>query len=256
VTDPVIQHPAFPQPADPHVVIWRYMDIDKFADILNHRRLYMARADLLGDDHEGTTPSAELDYWRILIDNAETDEQRRIIQGNREQLSDFAREFRPTYYVSCWHMSPDENIAMWQRYVRSNEAVAIRSTYSTLRSLLDPAVIQVGLVRYIDYEASRLPSFNIMELIMHKRHFFRDEREVRAVVWSMAPEPIRRAHIDPFLTLDRSGFLAPIDPPALIQAVVLHPKISNESALKISELSRAHGLPLPVPSRISSTPRF
>jgi hypothetical protein len=39
VTDQTVQHPAFPQPADPHVTIWRYMDIAKFADIVTHRRL-------------------------------------------------------------------------------------------------------------------------------------------------------------------------------------------------------------------------
>jgi hypothetical protein len=93
VTDSPIQHPAFPQPADPHAVIWRYMDIAKFADIVSHGRLYMPRADLLGDEHEGTTPAAELEYWRHLIENAETEEERRIIQGNREQLAEFARDY-------------------------------------------------------------------------------------------------------------------------------------------------------------------
>jgi hypothetical protein len=68
------------------------MDITKFADMVTRRRLYMARADLLGDEHEGTTPAAELEYWRLLAE--ETEEQRRITQGNRDQLSEFAREFR------------------------------------------------------------------------------------------------------------------------------------------------------------------
>jgi hypothetical protein len=131
------QHPAFPQPADPHVRIWRYMDVGKFADVVNLRRLYMARADLLGDDYEGSTPVAELEQWRVLSETAENEEQRRIVEGNREQLSEFARELRQTYYVSCWHMAPDENIAMWEQYVQSNDAVAIRSTFSTLRSVLD-----------------------------------------------------------------------------------------------------------------------
>jgi hypothetical protein len=256
MTDQAIQHPAFPQPADPHVVIWRYMDISKFADMVTRRRLYMARADLLGDEHEGTTPAAELEHWRRLAENAETEDQRRIIEGNRDQLSEFARVFRQTYYVSCWHMAPDENIAMWERYVRSNDAVAIRSTFSTLQSQLDRTVIEMGVVRYIDYDSCGLPSLNRMQLIMHKRHFFRDEREVRAVVWSMAPEHIRREHVDPFLTADRAGFLAPIDPTALIQCVVLHPKATIETAARASELCRTHALPQPVPSRISSTPQF
>src|SRR5277367_4840908 len=132
VTDQAFQHPAFPQPDDPHVLIWRYIDYEKFADIVTNRRLYMARADLLGNEHEGSTPDAELRYWRLLAENAESEEQRRVVQGNREMLSDFALELRRTYYVSCWHMNPDENIAMWERYVRSSDAVAISATYSAL----------------------------------------------------------------------------------------------------------------------------
>ena len=74
----------------------------------------------------------------------------------------------------------------------------------------------------MDYSIDRLPSLNLMQLIMHKRHFFSDE--VRAVVWSMVPEEIRQKHVEPFLTPDRRGFLAPVDPEKLIHGVVLHPK--------------------------------
>jgi hypothetical protein len=232
------------------------MDVGKFADIVNGRRLYMARADLLGDDYEGTTPAAELEHWRVLAETAETEEQRRIVQGNRDQLSGFARELLTTYYVSCWHMARDENIAMWERYVRSNDAVAIRSTFSKLRSLLDQTVTHVGVVRYIDYDVSGVPDYNRLQLIMHKRHFFSDEREVRAVVWSLVPEDIRRQHIDPFLTADRRGFCAPIEPRALIHGVVLHPKITTGAAAKVSELCRIAQLPEPNRSRISALPQF
>jgi hypothetical protein len=256
MTDQAYQHPAFPRPANPNAAIWRYMDVAKFADIVIHKRLYMARADLLGDEHEGTTPAAELEYWRLLLENAETEEQKLIVEGNRQQLADFARGFRPTYYVSCWHMAPDENIAMWERYVRSNDAVAIRSNFSTLRSQLDPTVIEVGVVRYMDYNKRRLPSNNLMQLIMHKRHFFHDEREVRTVVWSMAPEHIRREHVDPFLTADRVGFLAAVEPKALVQQVVLHPTAPAETTARVAEVCGAHGLPQPIRSRIAETPRF
>jgi hypothetical protein len=228
----------------------------KFIDVVSHRRLYMARADRLGDEHEGTTPAAEVEYWNRLIEEAKSEDERLIIQGNREQLAEFAREFRPTYYVSCWHMATDENIAMWERYVSSNDAVAIRSTFSSLRAQLDPTVIEVGMVRYIDYESERLPSYNLMQLIMHKRHFFRDELEVRAVVWTMAPETIRRQYVDPYLNADHTGFLAPINPKELIHQVVMHPKATAGIMRQVSEVCGEHDLPPPMASRIASRPIF
>ena len=78
-TDPPYQHPAFPPPDDPEAMIWRYMDVPKFIDLVTNRRLYMARADLLGDDHEGTTPTAELEHWRQIAEDAKTDDERRSI---------------------------------------------------------------------------------------------------------------------------------------------------------------------------------
>jgi hypothetical protein len=96
-----MQHPTFPQPADSNAVIWRYMVYDKFADIVTNRRLYMARADLLGDEHEGSTPPAELSVWSEQVKKAKNEDERQIILGNRQQLSRIAREFLATYYVSC-----------------------------------------------------------------------------------------------------------------------------------------------------------
>ena len=84
---PEVLHPAFPQPDDPNATIWRYMDMDKFRSLVSSGRLYMARADLLGDDFEGTTPSAEKEYWRLLVNLAETPEE-------RQQWSSMRSSFR------------------------------------------------------------------------------------------------------------------------------------------------------------------
>ena len=121
---PNYQHPAFPQPTNLNAVIWRYMAIEKFEWLVAERRLYMARADLLGDNHEGTTPPAELAGWRMAADQAKDEHQRRTIESNRAQLSEYAEVFRQSYYVSCWQMAPDENVAMWDRYVTTPDSLS------------------------------------------------------------------------------------------------------------------------------------
>jgi hypothetical protein len=71
--------------------------------------------------------------------------------------------------------------------VKPPSGVAIMTYYGTLQDLLPNPPVMMGVVTYIDYDAETLPSMNMLHRIMHKRHFFSDEREVRAVVWSTAP---------------------------------------------------------------------
>jgi hypothetical protein len=254
---PEVLHPAFPQPGNPNATIWRYMDIDKFRSLVSSGRLYMARADLLGDDFEGTTPSAEKEYWRLLVDLAETPEERQTVEYNAQQLSEFAATFRPTYYVSCWNMAEDENIAMWQRYTKTADSVAIRSTYSTLRSQLEPRqLINLGVVRYIDYSKERLPSVNMLHRITHKRHFHVDDREVRAVISRIGPPEIAERHIEPFITPDDRGFLQPVDVRDLIKAVVLHYNASAAFAAEVAAICSEGTVPAPRPSQIATESVF
>jgi hypothetical protein len=124
-----MQHPAFRQPSAPNAVIWRYMGVAKFKYLIERWALFMARADRLGDNHEGTTPAAEIRAVQRLREAATTEEEKLIIEGNQRRLSEFGREFLSTYYVSCWHMSSDENIAMWERYVSTSDAVVVQSTF-------------------------------------------------------------------------------------------------------------------------------
>jgi hypothetical protein len=239
-----------------NAVIWRYMAIEKFEWLIAKCRLYMPRADLLGDEHEGTTPPAELVGWRRAAEQAKDEHQRRTIENNRTQLSEYAEVFRQSYYVSCWQMAPDENVAMWERYVKTPESLAIKSSYSTLRGQLQRMIVELGVVRYIDYDRQGLPSVNMLELITHKRHFFADEREVRAVVCTMVQGEVRYEYIDPFLTTDGRGFTPPIDPQRLIQGIVLHPRASPEFRAYVSELCVLNGLPAPALSRLARKPVY
>jgi hypothetical protein len=253
-----IEHPAFPQPADQNSTVWRYMPFNRFESLVTTQTLYMRRADLfIEDEFEGTTPAGEIESWRLATENAATEEERRTLIHNREQLAEYAEVFRKSYFLSCWHMAPEENVAMWDRYTKgTQEAVTIRTRYSTLKAQIQTAAIQFGMVRYIDYDKEQLPSMNLMHRISHKRHFFADEREVRAVMCSISPDPIREKLIAPYLTSDGCGYAPPVDVRTLVEAVVLHPKASPEFTAKVAALCAANGLPIPAPSRMTGRPHF
>jgi hypothetical protein len=250
-------HPAFPQPADRDAFVWRYQDFDKFSSLVTTGRLYMRRADLFNKDpFEGTSPQGEIAYWKQLAESAATPKERATIEHNRTELAEYAEHFRKHYFVSCWNMSPDENVAMWERYTSSPDSIAIRSRYNAFAKQFHRGVANVGMVTYIDYSVSALPGMNLLHRIMHKRHFFRDEQEVRAVVCSITPEEIRKELIAPHMMPDGNGYAPPVNVVELIEAVVLHPEAMPDFTAKVAALCSAHGLPAPTPSAMASRPWF
>ena len=257
---PTPDHPAFPQPDDLAARIWRYMDREKFEWLVNEGRLFMPAAGELGDPLEGSTPAGEVDWWIRQAENANDDEARRIIAHNRNFLSIMATNLRSNHYVSCWHMNPTENRAMWGCYTHHPEAVAIQTNYAVLRAEL-PHFVQMGLVRYIDYATARLPTMNMLEYITHKNEYYRSEAEVRAVVTpSFLPQVDQDAFNDNYFQLEsRPGFCiyAPrVNLATLIQRVILHPNATSIFETAMADLCSANGLPRPEKSEANRSPLF
>lgn len=253
-------HPSFPQPNDTSQVIWRYMDSDKFEFMMEEGRLFMPTAENLGDPREGSTPLGEIEWWEREAQNATTDEQRATVAHNRAFCAYFAQNFRPRYYVLCWHMNSHENYSMWRCYTKTKRAVAIKTSYSSLRAAM-PIEALMGVIRYIDYSNDRLPFGNMFEYIMHKDITFRYEAEVRAIV-TLPPNDklgLQKFLEDHFVLTADPNFrvYAPqIDVTSLIDGVVLHPEASKTYAEKVRKLCIAKGLPAPVLSRETTQPIF
>ncbi len=83
-------------------------------------------------------------------------------------------------------MNEGESAAMWSLYAKTNEAIAVRSTYARLRDCL-PSCAFVGEVRYIDYETEPIPIDNLFWPYVHKRKSYEHERELRAVIQEYPP---------------------------------------------------------------------
>ena len=78
-------------------------------------------------------------------------------------------------------MNEGGSAAMWQLYSKTNEAVALKSTFFRLANELDEKTY-IGLVDYIDFENAGLPEGNTLYPYVHKRLSFSHEKEVRAVI--------------------------------------------------------------------------
>lgn len=197
---PVESHPSFIAPASATATIWRYMDLAKFLSLLERSALYFPRVDKLAvaDPYEGYYTNTHATIARLDV-NALPEEVRTQKFGNGQTLKEIfgqfqsseplARAMRETTFVNSWHMLEHESAAMWALYLRSEDGIAVRSTYQRLVDCFKDYKdfeIHIGLIKYIDYERDLIPLGQAMFPMMHKRKSFEHEHELRALIWTVA----------------------------------------------------------------------
>ena len=171
-------HPSFESPENENEKIWRFMDFTKFIDVLVNQSLYFCRTDLMNDPFEGIYP-----FYRIedVLKNVKNEQE-------NQPIRDFFKSYqtwRKLSFLSCWYMGDVEPASMWKLYTSSNQGIVIQSTFKKLiNSFVNNQKfdIFIGKVNYIDYKETIIPWGNILDPLLYKRHNFKHERELRAVV--------------------------------------------------------------------------
>jgi hypothetical protein len=110
-------------------------------------------------------------------------ENREASPGEMERLFLASRYWT---YANSWHLNEFESAAMWELYLKTPEGIAVETTFGRLRDSFSAEQTQqvfIGMVNYIDYETTAVPSRNSFFLALHKRMSFAHERELRALVW-------------------------------------------------------------------------
>jgi hypothetical protein len=247
------------EPDDPDAVIWRFMPLDRFVDLLESGQLYFRRSDKLDDEHEGL-PTAEFTRLSLGLNRYDIND----IQKLNHDLGTTA-QFRQAFYINCWYLFDQETAAMWARY--GKDGVAIVSRYSLLKTVLDPIPDRphLGLVRYGWELGTR---WNTMRFITTKRDEYAYEREVRALLWLVNSGDSVNRHFD----LDNRAHPLPIyEPPdalplgvkrdieitTLITQVVITPNASDRMLEDVQVLVQKSGLSVGVvPSGLTTYARF
>ena len=170
-----LAHPCFPQPENPNVSVWRYMDLSRFIWLLSKRELYFTRLDRLQDPFEGSSTRKTIDGLRLVLEQIG-------LPDVLNNLMALYRESRTTMYVNCWYCGDSESEAMWKLYCPNGNGVAIRCSYSQLaQSVAADEQVYIGCITYIDHEKHAFRDSNIFFPVMHKRVAFSHEHEVRLV---------------------------------------------------------------------------
>ena len=183
------EHPSFKEPSRSNIKLWRYLDFTKFVSLIDKRALFFVRSDKLEDTFEGAITKKMSAY--------------------RKSTGGYKRVF----LINSWHMNEYESAAMWKLYLKSEEGVAIQTTFKRLTHsfISKEHDVFAGKVKYTDYENEVIPEGNVFNRFLNKRKSFEHEKEVRAM--------ILHANNDG----DESGTYVDVDLNTLIQKVYLSP---------------------------------
>lgn len=197
------EHITLPHPG---TIVWKYLDLSKFLDLLLCRQLFMSRSDKFEDQYEGTFSEP-------------TFEELKKISENKPEFLDFYKTHRKNVVISSWHINEHESYAMWQIFTQKSEGLAIQSTVQRLQEALTPEVRydqHIGEVNYIDYKKEYIPFDNDFFPFLFKRKSFQYEREVRII------SDLTKHN----LTINE-GVKINLDIDKLIEKIYIHPKSEN-----------------------------
>lgn len=158
--------------------MWRYMKFSRFLWLLQRKRLWLSRADLLGDRWE--IPLAG-DQLQLEIDRHPPPTlplKAGPIESGMERAKRIIGKWRKTTFVNCWCASEYESHALWRVYCGNTEGITLETNYDKLvASLNGPKLLSVS------YEnlggSKRTPSLE--DLVTKKRPMFDYEHEFRIV---------------------------------------------------------------------------
>jgi hypothetical protein len=201
-----VTNPNITLPENPDTIVWKYLDLSKFLDLLLSKKLFMSRSDKFEDQYEGTFSEPTFEEIRKLSEN------------NPEFLN-YYKSHREKVVVSSWHINEYESFAMWQIFTQNSEGLAIQSTTGRLQKALEAekkSKQYIGSVKYIDYKKEYIPFDDMFFPFMFKRKSFQYEREIR-IISDLS---------DSKLSIN-DGVKIDVDIDQLIEKIYIHPKSEN-----------------------------
>jgi hypothetical protein len=254
--------------------LWRYLSLDKLIDLLSTSELFFTPLATFAqsDPFEGYLPSVALNahasIFRKVVDDLEqahqqvaehrngqglplTNEEQEGLQASLKDLRSAPRRFLPaiakTTAVNCWHASESESEAMWRLYAENGKAVAIETTFDALKESIQKrkstSVVHIYPVKYLDFFDPKLqPQDCVVEghlAPLLKRISYQHEREVRAFIGKVAPNPRVGADV---AFWKPAPIRLPIDLKALVKAIYISPYAVEPFSSSVAKICEAFGL--------------
>jgi hypothetical protein len=216
--------------------LWRYLDFQKFEDLLVRSALYFSRPDRFKDPFEGRFTKGN------EIRPSESDFAFRHLyrfQEDQRAALDYHETHRMVVFISCWHRNTHDTLTMWDAYTESSDSVVVSTTVGALRAHLPPTIMQHG-VTYKPINEPRT-EFSHNSLFFYKPSEYSFEREYR-----LLRSPAENESFAPSQEADTFR-LIPIPVRKVIHRIVIHPAASIRTQRNTHLLLRDY-----CPSRIAT----
>lgn len=206
--------------------LWRYMPLIQLLDFLQTKELRFTKADAFEDIQEGYIG---LDAMLKALPQDATDELR---LQTKEEIENLNNEC----FVSCWHLSSSESLAMWKIYGIHNFSVALVSDVDRVMSLgkayckVSPVSGVMGEVIYDNYILDAKANVNVTGLptgypssvltLFMKANAYNYEKEWRLVLHkSKADEKALTVKIDDLEDFVDAIYISPEAPDWMVESI-------------------------------------
>src|SRR3984893_2380092 len=203
-------HARFLVPRD--ALLWRYMDIGKYLDLITTSRLWFTRVSEFQkiDPYEAALTKYDEDKTTKIVEAKSNEELKEILmQYGETGISNLLEQFPDksmyffqllylsrlphvhlnayTHSVSCWHENPTESDAMWALYAGRDAGIAIKITVTRVLEAFGSAerTMSIAKVTYDSLGHLSVLSAGIFDSLLVKRHAFHHENEVRIIALTM-----------------------------------------------------------------------
>ncbi|MEQ9864662.1 hypothetical protein [Pectobacterium aroidearum] len=250
-----------------HLTIWRYLTTEKFEQLINDKGIYFSKASDFEDKREGYYTQDK--YFENLRRN-ESDEDTLNAINSAEEMSNRIRDRSPSHnYISCWHKNNNENINMWNDYIKNaDEGVVIKSNDIKIIWMIPHSLSEV-ITHYDCIYGDKNNNNDFTDNFKYKDQKFHSENEFRLVIdnftlnvltpFSGGLESIpciggERSYKDLGNGKDPkndiykkgNGFVVKYDLNKIIDEIRTHPKSSDKYFRHIKEKMKEAGLACPL----------
>lgn len=239
-------------PKNEDTKIWRYMDFSKFVWMLENEALFFTNFKRFDDPWEGRLPYDNVKeickLHRQFNKNVSEEEALDYAKNHVRKLNEVIHN-AGDYYISCWHMSKVESIAMWKLYSdpQLNKGIAIQSTYKCLKECLDKHEenknIEIGKVKYTSL-IKWIHELSIYRPFIHKRESYWYEKELRAVLFKRnnKDKSISENNSEDKKLKFENGFSVRVSLKDLINNVYISPKANEEFEKLVKDVLKKYNL--------------